>query len=791
VPDIVLAPPHLAGRTFLLGSGSGFVLHLPVARNIYDRTLHASKWFGASGFGRHYLSALRVWLVKDGWSIALNRTNQTSFSQYLNGVRREYDLDGARLVESYFVPGGCEAVVVSFNCDVDAEFEVEPQFDMRYYQAFNTDFSGYRAWVDSASRLWVTNSIEHATATGSPGGAERTLLRFVAVVASMDEDVRIDLLPPEERVRDKVYLVDEHRQKVVHSASLETHVESPDEAPIWDQYETKVYVPARFRGTLWRGLVLGFGSTVSDAADAVDRVRTHGVRALRREEVDRRAEYAGVTTGDSSVDTAYAQVLARFEQCLVARNMKVRPGRGQADTRVSAILAGDKYFLDPWKRDENISLGALLATGDFETARAILDDTWQHQDPRTGRLPQIIRLGEKLVYFSSDGTLWALHRLQEYTRVSGDSTLLEAKYPLVERFFEASLDFVRRGLLPSGGIIEPAYLWETWMDTPYTPRDGYPVEIELLWLTNVAAYLPIVSAANPALGRRLEEALGEGRETFDAFHLDGYLADSLSYDWEPRTILTPNGYMAFGLSFPLPEGIVESMLGLGRDQLAGRVGIRSLAPRDWPRVLSPEFMADPRNCDGPNIASVGIYNYHRGVEWLWLNQFFVRGELDRGDPDRAFDTYLAGQVHAALRESGVGGLSELHDIHGSLGADFQAWSMAGFVEAIRAFGGVEADAREWAVTVQPVLPHRWDRLQWKTRIKEAWLALEYRRNDDGTHVLTVEALDRSMPVLKVRVGLPGAGEPEGKVTAGAHLAGGRSWSGHLLSPGETLRVQSR
>src|SRR5579859_1155676 len=98
-----------ARRAFLLGSGGGFVLHLPVARNRRDRTLHDSKWFGASGFGRQYLSALRLWLVREGEEIALDRSNQTGFRQEEVGAVREYEVAGTRVRESLFVADGSEA----------------------------------------------------------------------------------------------------------------------------------------------------------------------------------------------------------------------------------------------------------------------------------------------------------------------------------------------------------------------------------------------------------------------------------------------------------------------------------------------------------------------------------------------------------------------------------------------------------------------------------------------------------------------------------------------------------
>ena len=52
---------------------------------------------------------------------------------------------------------------------------------------------------------------------------------------------------------------------------------------------------------------------------------------------------------------------------------------------------------------------------------------------------------------------------------------IEKKAAMVEHFFRTSLTFLQGGLLPSGGIIEPDYLWETWEDTPFTPRAGFDI----------------------------------------------------------------------------------------------------------------------------------------------------------------------------------------------------------------------------------------------------------------------------------------------------------------------------
>lgn len=773
---VTLAGRQMAHRTFLLGNQGGFVLYLPVELNERDATLLPIKWFGASSFGRQYVAASRLWLCRGTERIALNRSTQTCFTQTVDGVTRTYEAGGVTVRQSFFVPNHLQAVVMTLEADRAVQLIVEPQFDMRYYQSFNTDFSRYAAGIaagEPGERLRVSNQV--------PGpSSEIPQLDFHALVGTPRGTPQIELLPVDQRLRHKRYLIDEHRDMLIHGAYLETHEAVPDEAPIWDQYSTSVYAPAHITVTTPCDLVYGFGITAEEAHAAFEAVcsGTPALRAAKRADGAQRLEQGRLETGQVETDRAYAQILTRFTETLVARGMRLNAGGDKSDSSYDAIFAGNKYFLDAWKRDENISLGGLLTTGDFATVRAILNDTWRFQDERTGRLPHIIRLGEPLVYYSSDGTLWALRRLHQYTRASGDASLLDDKYAMVEHFFAASLNFVARGLLPSGGIIDPAYRWETWEDTPYTPRDGYPVEIELLWLTVLADFLPVLNERNPALAGRCRQVLAEGRESFTLFRQDGYLADSLSYDWEPRTILTPNGYIAFGLGYPLPADLARQMVLLGREQLGGRVGIRSLAPRDWARVLSPEFVSDPHRVHGMNMASVGIYNYHRGIEWLWLNQFFVAAELQYGDATHAFERYLLGQIHEALHEGGIGGLSELYDLHGALGADFQAWSMTGFVESLHAFAGITVDAVDRRVTVRPSVPDRWPYLACRRQVGDTRFDLRYEQEKADLQQVEVTPVDRVPAGYRLRIGvrLP-AGRRSARVTLNGHPAAAQEVEG--------------
>ena len=162
------------------------------------------------------------------------------------------------------------------------------------------------------------------------------------------------------------------------------------------------------------------------------------------------------------------------------------------------------------------------------------------------------------------------------------------------------------------------------------------------------------------------------------------------------------------------------------------------------------------------MASVGIYNYHRGIEWLWLNPFMVALELRHGDADGAYRHYVQGLVRSALEKSGVGGLDELEDLHGPLGADFQAWSMAGFIVALRRFAGVTVDALNDYIRVCPQLPSSWPGLRSRHRIGRDFFDVDVRRLPSGGRSISIRHDDKSRDRTLQRVAWrspPGQEEP--------------------------------
>jgi hypothetical protein len=571
-----------------------------------------------------------------------------------------------------------------------------------------------------------------------------TQLYAAALVTGSDVSVELAGSRP---VRPRRYPHDLRRRRQIGASP-----DAADHAPLWRQSTSRVFAPVRFHLVNGGTVAYGFGSSREAAISAAEALRDHAPELIARKTaaMDDILDHAPLETGVPSIDLAYTLVTARLMDALVARDV---PGASTSQSGTSTmILAGNQYFHDTWKRDENIALGFLLAQGRYALARDVIADTWQLQDPRTGRLPQRIRVGEAAQYHSSDGTLWALKRLHDYWRNTGDDRLLRDKLPMIQLFFRRSLERTVNGLLPSGRTDDSDYLWETWMDTPFTPRHGFPVEIQMLWISALRHFRPVIAPVNPELESRMESAEAQAWSALMTYISRGVLADSLDENGAPRDLITPNPYFSFGLGLDLGADIERAMLRMGRQELAGKQGIVTLAPSDWPAVFPIEFLSDRHVVKGRRMRSAGKINYHRGLEWNWLTRFFVEAELKYGEPEGAYRTYLRKQVRAVLELGGIGGISELHDLSGPRGPEFQTWSMAGFLEALHSFAGVRIDVPERCISLSPQIPRLWPRLCARKWYGDAPFDLTFTRSGAGL-VLSVEFPEGVPDGVRLDIGL--------------------------------------
>ena len=346
-------------------------------------------------------------------------------------------------------------------------------------------------------------------------------------------------------------------------------------------------------------------------------------------------------------------------------------------------VAGYPWFGE-WSRDLFTSYeGLFLCTGRAEDGRAVLQRA--AASVSEGMLANTADVGT-LEYNTIDATLWFLHALGRYVAHTGDLDLVRELSATVAGILSAHVAGTRFGIgvdAATGLLRGGADGWAlTWMDArvdgcPITPRAGFPVEIEALWvnalgvaedlLTRVGEDVHVWSALR-------DQAVSSFGSRFP-LGTDG-LADALTPAGLAVAERRPNQLLAAALPYgPVtdPQEIGWIVDACGED-LVTSVGLRSLSPRD------PGYRGAHRGGPAERDAA-----YHQGTVWPWLIGPYAdavrRAGRDTGG--------LLDGLELHLSEFGLGSVSETMDgdvPHRATGCPFQAWSVA---ELIRA-RGIEA-----------------------------------------------------------------------------------------------------
>jgi predicted glycogen debranching enzyme len=255
---------------------------------------------------------------------------------------------------------------------------------------------------------------------------------------------------------------------------------------------------------------------------------------------------------------------------------------------------------------------------------------------------------------------------------------------------------------------DSALIWSpshfTWMDTNFpagTPREGYPVEIQVLWIRLLRQLETIGERGEQ---KKWQELAGRATASFEQlFWLEdrGWFADVLLA--KPRTIardatrddaLRSNGLLAVSLGLVAGERAkrcVEAAL----KYLAVPGALRSLAPLPV-SVPLPIYSHDGRLLNNPVEPYWPRYEgdedtrrkpaYHNGTAWTWtfpaLCEALGRAWDFAPAAVAAAKAYLGG-MERLMNEGCLGQIPEILDgdaPHSQRGCDAQAWSAT---EALR------------------------------------------------------------------------------------------------------------
>jgi glycogen debranching enzyme len=494
----------------------------------------------------------------------------------------------------------------------------------------------------------------------------------------------------------------------------------------------------------WFELPLPKGASVTLVATA-DAERASGI--LPEDLIQNRRQDAGGTLENRLLHAASQFV--------------VRCGEGKT------IIAGYPWFLD-WGRDTFIAARGLLAAGMVDEVRQILLTFAKFE--KDGTLPNAIHGDNTSNRDTSDAPLWFALACEEFANPGRDgvppsltsSEKMERRHgvPPTDDFYSVLVDENGRTIrdvltsiaenyargTPNGIRMDAAsaLIWSpshfTWMDTNHpasTPREGYPVEIQALWIRLLRQLEKISAPVSPSLGvpplasaqpgsggraanehqsrvnaelqtvsaeqkkwRALAERAVASLEKYFRLKDKGWPADVLlakpgvaAREATPDDALRGNGLFAVSLGLVTGER-AKRCVEAAQIYLVVPGALRSLAP--LPVSIPLPICRDGQLLNNPIEPYCPRYEgdedthrkpaYHNGTAWTWTFPIFCEALARAWDfsPEAvaAAKSYL-GSMEQLMNEGCLGQIPEILDgdaPHAQRGCDAQAW---GVTEALR------------------------------------------------------------------------------------------------------------
>jgi starch synthase (maltosyl-transferring) len=396
-----------------------------------------------------------------------------------------------------------------------------------------------------------------------------------------------------------------------------------------------------------------------------------------------------------------------FEAQLIhaARQFVVRRGEGKT------VIAGYPWFLD-WGRDTFICARGLIAAGLLDEVEQILVTFARFEI--SGTLPNTIHGADASNRDTSDAPLWFGIVCDELAAARGNFEDRTAQ----RDFYKTCIDDSGRTILdvlksiashyisgtPNGIRMDTAsaLIWSpghfTWMDTNYpagTAREGYPIEIQALWIRLLRQLAAIGENPGAIRWSQLAERALTSVEKYFWLEDRGWYADLL---------IAPTGQTAAGaiVSDALRSNCLF-LIGLGlvagewakrcvasaQEHLVIPGALRSLAPLPL-SVPLPVYGNHGGLLNNPVEPYWGRYEgeedtqrkpaYHNGTAWTWTFPAFCEALARAWDfaPEAvaAARAYL-GSIDQIMREGCIGQIPEVLDgdtPHTPRGCDAQAWS---------------------------------------------------------------------------------------------------------------------
>jgi len=372
------------------------------------------------------------------------------------------------------------------------------------------------------------------------------------------------------------------------------------------------------------------------------------------------------------------------------------------------VIAGYPWFLD-WGRDTLICARGLLAAGMVEEVRQILLTFAKFE--KDGTLPNAIYGDNASNHDTTDAPLWFALVCEEMTQIKPDfqSQTVEPTNRTLREILESIAVNYAKGT-PNGIHMDSdsALIWSpghfTWMDTNHpagTPREGYPIEIQSLWIRLLRQLEKNGKGSEGKQWRELADRATSSLEKLFWLEDKGWFADVRLAG--PRIIArdaTCSDALRSNSLFPVSLGLVaderaKRCVEAAQKYLVVPGALRSLAPLPV-SVALPVYGNNGQLLNNPPEPYWPRYEgdedtrrkpaYHNGTAWTWTFPNFCEA-LARAwsfAPD-AVATAMAylGSTEKLMNEGCLGQIPEILDgdaPHAQRGCDAQAW---GVTETLR------------------------------------------------------------------------------------------------------------
>ena len=340
---------------------------------------------------------------------------------------------------------------------------------------------------------------------------------------------------------------------------------------------------------------------------------------------------------------------------------------------LKTVIAGYPWFLD-WGRDTFIFLRGMIAAGMTDDALRILKAFAAFEE--NGTLPNIIFGKTAGNRDTTDAPLWFVRCVEECGKKVQVPALVSACESIVDNYIKGTPNGIHVDA-DSGLVWSPSHF--TWMDTNYpacTPRVGYPVEVQALWIS-----------ALRFLGRHeLAERAKASVERL--FKWDFGYRDCLSApNGEPAANATPEDTIRPNQLFLVTLGVTDDPSVLrATEELLVPGGIRSLNAGH--PLYRGVYAGDEDSSRKPA--------YHNGTVWAWPFPLYAEAlAAIKACPKEVALSLLAGAVEN-LNAGCVGHMSEIADgdsPHAQKGCAAQAWSVSELLRVWLKLGGRQTSVR--------------------------------------------------------------------------------------------------